>query len=69
MKVEGMTPLEIARKREESESCVNCANCVKVRRAYFCGANGKFLIPRFMDIGRCMHVPSDFRKREGDNES
>lgn len=31
---------------------------------YYCETNGKMLIPRYMEIGRCMHVPSTYKARE-----
>ena len=62
-----MTPLERARYRASlppREDCVTCANCVEVGGHYYCETNGKMLIPRYMEIGRCMHVPSAYKARE-----
>lgn len=60
---ENLTPLEMARQKQNLLACVNCKNCVEVRGAYFCEKSGKLLIPRFMEIG-CMHKPSQFEKKE-----
>lgn len=67
-KTDKMTPLEKARYRASlppREDCVTCANCVEVNGAYYCETNGKLLIPRFMNIGRCMGVPSRYKPKEG----
>ena len=61
-----MTPLEYARYKAtlpEPESCVDCANCVEVNGCYYCEVTGKILMKQFMNIGRCLHVPSTFKKR------
>lgn len=61
-----MTPLEYARYKAslpEPENCVDCANCVKVGGAYYCEVTGKLLMERFMNIGRCMGVPSRFKTK------
>lgn len=65
---EKLTPLQQARLRAQQpprEDCITCANCVKVLGAYYCETNGKMLIPRFMAIGRCMGIPSRYKKAEG----
>lgn len=64
--IDKMTPLERARYRESlppREDCVTCANCVEVGGVHYCETNGKILIPRYMEIGRCLHVPSTYKKR------
>lgn len=65
--IDKMTPLERARYRAslpEPENCVTCGNCVEVGGFYYCETNGKMLIPRYMNIGRCPEVPSKYKKKE-----
>lgn len=62
-----LTPLQRARLQAQQpprEDCITCANCVEVLGNYYCETNGKMLIPRFMEIGRCMGVPSRYKKKE-----
>lgn len=61
--IKAMTPLERAQYKESLPQCTNCGNCVEVGGRYYCKTNGKMLIPSYMEIGRCMHVPSLFVKR------
>lgn len=60
-----MTPLERARnsKKERSESCISCAHLVEIRGVYYCDISGKILLPRFMNIGRCMHETSEYKEK------
>lgn len=65
--IDKMTPLERARYKASlppREDCVTCGNCVEVGKTYYCETNGKMLIPRYMQIGRCMGVPSRYKKKE-----
>ncbi len=65
--IDAMTPLEYARYKAslpEPENCVTCANCVEVGGFYYCETNGKMLIPRYMNIGRYIEVPSKYKKKE-----
>jgi hypothetical protein len=59
-----MTPLERARnsEKERAKSCISCAHLVEIRGVYYCEVNGKILLPRFMNIGHCMHEKSEYKE-------
>ena len=65
-----MTPLARARYMQTlpppppREDCITCVHCVKVGRAHFCDISEKMLLDIFLEIGRCMHVPSDYKAIE-----
>lgn len=60
-----MTPLERARQEKQViQQCSTCANCVEIDGVQYCEVNGKILLDIFTQIGRCLHKPSDWKKKE-----
>ncbi len=53
-----MTPLEQA-QRQKKYGCDTCGKRVVVRGVSYCEVSGKLLLPSLLDVGQCMHVPSE----------
>ena len=47
------TPLEIARQREDKiQYCDQCPDVVEIEGIYYCGQNGKIILPMFLERGQ-----------------
>ena len=57
-----MTPLEQARQQQK-KGCDTCAKRVVLRGVSYCEVSGKVLLPSLLDVGQCMHSPSDYEPK------